>query len=92
MRTVHKYQLSDESGVNVINTHASARVVHVAMQHDVITAWVEIDTEDRPATMTLHVIGTGQSIPVPDVEHVGTAITASNNLVFHVYARPAEVA
>lgn len=88
MRTVHKYVLT--GSVNEVSTFEGARFVHVANQHDEITVWAEVNTMERECMATLHVVGTGGEVPV-GARFVGTALMASGNYVFHVYATtPAE--
>lgn len=84
MKTIFKYQLLSDQ--NPIVTHTGARIVHIAIQHDMITAWAEVETTNDPETLMLYVVGTGQPIPLAAIDHVGSSMTDSGNFVFHVYA------
>lgn len=89
MRTVHKYVL--DATENPVPTYEGARFVHVANQREQITVWAEVNTLERECMTTLHVVGTGGEVP-NGTRHVGTAVMAGGDFVFHVYAptTPAE--
>lgn len=62
-------------------------VVLVASQlaADLVFVWTEEDVDDpRPPMRRARVYGTGQSIPDPSDEHVGSALAGP--FVWHVYA------
>lgn len=86
MRTVHKYVLTEPS--QEVMLRSGCRFLHVDNQNENITLWVEVDTERPPRKRWVHVVGTGQEIPAPFAEHVGSALMARGMFVFHVYAEP----
>lgn len=69
----------------------AGRVVHVACRGDdidVVTVWTE-ETDETKKTVgrRARVYGTGQPVPAGD-EHIGTAVTSTGRLVWHLYSRP----
>jgi hypothetical protein len=62
------------------------KVVLVACQSsaDVVQVWTEEWVGVDPLVRRARVYGTGQPVPVHD-EHVGSALTASGHLVWHVF-------
>lgn len=85
MRTVHKYALTEPT--NKVSTFEGARFIHVANQREQVTVWAEVNTMERECLANLHIVGTGGEVPSGG-RFVGSALMASGNLVFHVYAEP----
>lgn len=83
MKTIHKYLLNATE--NRVSTFEAVRFLHVANQREQITVWAEVDTLTRECTRTLHVVGTGDEVPVA-VDYVGSALMAGGDFVFHIYA------
>ena len=83
MRTVHKYVLTQVE--NEIETHAGARFLHVANQREQICVWAEVNTDLSRVTATLFVVGTGNPVPARAKTHLGSAVMADGDFIFHVY-------
>lgn len=61
-------------------------VVQVAVQHDpsIVTVWTEESIPRRPSQRQVMIYGTGFEVP-GHAKHLGSCITASGTLVWHVY-------
>jgi hypothetical protein len=92
MKRVLKYTIPVDDQAHAVAGrfwHPFGPVVHVACQDgpNSVQVWAETVTDDDLVTETtrdLKVYGTGQPVPLR-AGHVGTAITASGALVWHVY-------
>jgi hypothetical protein len=93
-RTIWKFALWE-------NWHSGGDMVRIAMPHgavvrfagaqfDVPTVWAEVDPTEPLTDRIFEVCGTGHPLqPDPDGKRVylGTAITNSGNLVWHIHER-----
>lgn len=62
----------------------SGPIVHVATRDPNLVELWAINTNEPPSTRGFRVFGTGQPLP-PDVAHIGTALTAGGQLVWHLF-------
>lgn len=83
-RQVWKFPLDEPGHGQQVAMPAGATIVHVDTQHDRWCVWAEVDPDAPTVVRRFHVAGTGQPIP-PSARHVGTALTSSGFLVWHVY-------
>lgn len=91
MRQVFKYQFHGVGdslmvGVPLASHDGPGPVVHVAMQHERPTVWIEADPSLDSVPRTFVIVGTGQTIP-PQGRHCGTFFDGP--FVWHVYEVPA---
>lgn len=86
-RVVWKYQLDRFSMSADIEVPNGSRIVHVGMQKDRITLWIELDPNSKDLIKRrFYAIGTGH--PVGEwLQHIGT--TQDGAFVWHVYAEKA---
>lgn len=96
MKTIHKFELVSPINTltNYIETHAGAKVRHVAIVTKLdpsetsprkVNIWAEVDTS-RPIVreaLKIKAFATGQEIPQKDVEFLATVIDGSD--VWHIY-------
>ena len=86
IRQVWKYPLPPEAFERpvAVEMPRGARLVHVAVQRDVVCLWFEVLVREPRRTERFQVYGTGWDID-PYREHVGTGMSQSGTLVWHVY-------
>lgn len=84
MKTVWKYQLVIRDGLQHLSIPEGARIVHVGMQWDTPTFWLEVNPEAALEFRTFQVYGTGHEIPNSNI-FIGTAV--GNPFVWHIYER-----
>ena len=85
MKQVWKYPLF--SPVSAVGMPRGAEILHVASQGGVPTLWALVDSAEPREQRTFVVVPTGS--PVEEgLAHVGTALL-SDDLVFHIFERPA---
>lgn len=92
-RTIHKYAIPFASGTGEhgrfsIETHEEGKFLHVALQPHpmggpVPVIWAEVDTDSKPETEELVVLGTGSEVP-KGAQHLGTWLDGP--FVWHLYA------
>lgn len=83
MKTIHKYQLTD----NVIKMRLDAQVLTAQIQRGEICLWAMVNDEAPMEEREFRIIGTGH--PVNEswrLIYIGTVQT-SDGLVFHVFER-----
>lgn len=79
MRTVYKYALDFSCEIP-----QGAKLVHVGKDpNNVFCAWFEVETENPTATVTFHMVGTGNQIP-PGAQHIASLV--GDPFVWHIYA------
>lgn len=88
-KTIYKYDLTaafNQNGVISIKAPKDAKWLYVAVQpHTGLCAWAQVNI-DEPAEQvphTLHIIGTGHTVP-DNVAYIGSVIDGA--FVWHVYA------
>ena len=95
MKTIHKYRLREETGIQVlIQSIYPNKVLSCADQRGFPTVWVEVDlgTFDSANLSTVQVmtVETGKEMPsVPDglvPRFIGTCVSDGGNYVLHIYA------
>lgn len=63
----------------------SGPIIHVATRHeDCVEIWFINDPAAETETRAFRVVGTGHTMPPALATHVGTAITPSGRLVWHL--------
>ena len=86
MRTVHKFTLDTVVETQQLSLPVGADVVHVGLQADMVTLWVELDTEVQTKMLRpFRLCMTGGRIP-EGFEYRGTI--RNNGIVVHVYEGP----
>lgn len=89
MKTIFKYPLN--VGHNDVRMPATAQVLCVQAQRNVITLWAEVPVangqgyEPENETRTFVVYGTGRPIPNNPGRYIGTVQQLAGELVWHVY-------
>lgn len=83
---VWKYRMPDPGEKAWVWMPAGARLLHVAMQSDEITAWALVNPLAPVARRTFATVGTGHPVPAETPEHVGTVLVGG--FVWHVFAEP----
>jgi len=90
MRTVYKYNLTDQGIVLKLELPEGAKVLLVAQQGRGVYAWIEVDTSRPIEERTFIITGTGERLPETDgpLEHIGSATADYNGtFVFHFWER-----
>jgi hypothetical protein len=86
-RTIFRQVISLNDRWNTI--YLSGPIVHVATRHeDCVEIWFIDDPAAEARPRTLRVYGTGHAIDEPRAEHVGSAVTPSGRLVWHLMELP----
>ncbi len=85
-RTIHKYPLRVQEGLQQVSMPMGAVIRFVANQGDVLTMWAEVDRRLPMTPVSICVVGTGWPIPNDHTVYVGTA--GIGPFVWHVYRRP----
>jgi hypothetical protein len=83
-KTIYKYELQIQAGIQSLMMAQGANVVLVANQSERLTLWVEFTLNAPMITRQFLVFGTGHTIR-EDTRYVGSAIFANGNFVWHVY-------
>lgn len=86
-RQIFRINLDGEEGWREVTLRRGAELLFIGSQTDQLRLWVEMD-ETKPPTRTEIWVGHDGS-EVPDVKllYLGSAISTSGQLVWHVYAR-----
>lgn len=63
MKTIYKYEIGLNDGVNIC-THTGIKPLSVNIQNGKACMWAMIDTNAHPTIIKIHIIGTGQPIPL----------------------------
>ena len=63
MKTIYKYEIGFNDGVNLC-TYTGIKPLSVNIQDGKVCMWAMIDTNEYPAIIKIHIIGTGQPIPL----------------------------
>jgi len=90
MKTIYKYQLKTDEGVQEIPMPTGARILTVALQNGIPTLWVEVDPDEEPDARRFCIYPTGQPIGVEnpvDRNYIGTFQIGGliDTLVGHVF-------
>lgn len=85
MKTIWKYTLR-VGQVNQLTLPRTKKILHVGNQREEICVWFEVDTlyELSEKEHSFVVVGTGQVVE-SNWHHIGSAIFAGGDLVWHVY-------
>jgi hypothetical protein len=84
MRTIHKYAIPQYA---MFQVPEGFKTVHVDNQYELVTVWIEIDTDvTELVTVEWFIVGTGHIIP-DGTEHVGTCLAHHGEFVWHIYER-----
>lgn len=81
MTKIYKYILNPETSLNL---PASAKILHVAAQHDDICLWALVDTTLIPIERHFITLPTGATVP-DNAQHLGTSLLYDDTLVFHTF-------
>lgn len=93
MSTIYKYKLlkhiEDQDVMMPIGQHGRIELLHVAFQHDELCLWARVDPGYPERAVRVHVRETGHPMGEGELGayHVGTVLSASQNLVLHVWAQ-----
>lgn len=83
MRTVHRYVVPVNDEAHRIEL--TGPIIHVATRaEEHVELWAVVDTDADPTVHTFLVVGTGQPMPDSAKCVVGSAITPSGRLVWHL--------
>jgi hypothetical protein len=64
----------------------SGPIVHVGTRgEDYVEVWFIEDSDGTPTERAFRVVGTGHSLAPALAHHIGTAVTPSGRLVWHVF-------
>lgn len=86
MRRVLRWAIPADDEWHEVN--ANGGIVHVATRAEPYAEVWTIVHDDRPEEKRmLRAYGTGQPVTATDAAYVGTAVTPSGRLVWHVFAR-----
>lgn len=95
MNTIHKYILTtrDDQDISMPSGPSGIQLLHVAFQHGDLCLWARVDPGYPTRDVRVHIRGTGH--PMGEAElgarHIGTVMSTSGNLVFHVFANTDEM-
>lgn len=82
---IGKFPLNLDSGV--ILAPANANLISVHVQRDQVCIWGEMDSDARPVSRKVYVMGTGQVLPPDRGRFLGTVVTEGGALIWHIYDR-----
>lgn len=83
MKTIHRYVVPANDLPHQIEL--TGPIVHVATRAEVhVELWAVVDPEAAPTAHAFQVIGTGHPMPEGARTVVGTAVTPSGRLVWHL--------
>jgi len=84
MKTIYKYPLTSCTGIGAytISIPKKSRLLCVGTQHDTITIWAEVDTDEIVVTRKFKILGTGWELP-ENLIYLGTVFIGA--CVWHVY-------
>lgn len=85
-KAIYKYNLELDTGAqNILMLGVRPKVVHVDIQHERVTLWVEVDPADKSYVSTFKIVATGETYAgEDDWEHVGTFMQYNGSFVWHV--------
>lgn len=83
--SIWKYHLV-VSDLQLIEMPLGAKILHVGLQSDQITVWVEVPLGKELVNRAFGIYGTGFVLGLDGCEHVGT-VQMPNGLVWHVFDR-----
>jgi hypothetical protein len=85
VRSVHRWEVPVDGYWHAVEY--TAAILHVASRRpEMVKFWAITDDRLTPQVREYRVFGTGQPLP-PDGEHVGTALAAEGQLVWHLFER-----
>lgn len=88
-RQIYRAVIPVDGAWHILELHGP--IVHTAARGEgAVEIWFIDDPAADPALRTLQVFGTGEPLPVDAGEHIGTAITPSARLVWHLFEQAAE--
>ena len=83
--TIYRYEVPVDDRWHTLRL--SGPIVHVAArQLDVVEVWA-LATGNPEHESQFRAFGTGHPLPAERIRHVGTALTASGRLVWHLFER-----
>ncbi len=72
MTTIHKYQI-DITDSQTIPIPLGGKIIHAGLDpRGTPCLWAVVDTQSPKAPIFVYVVGTGNPMPLHDVQHVGT--------------------
>jgi hypothetical protein len=87
VRTVWKYQLEWTADPQTLRIPYRSMVLlgpHIAVQHEKLCLWAEVETDDDPREYTFLIRGTGHEVP-DSADYLGSALTEGGHFVWHVF-------
>ena len=92
MKTIYKYTLDiTQDEPHVLTMPTGAEIIHVQDQYgaDQVMLWAVVDTGRESCERRFDIFGTGDQMPEDALhhEHIGSTVTASGSLVWHVFER-----
>lgn len=83
MRTIYRYVVPVDDQAHLIVL--TGPIVHVATRSEAtVEFWAVADSDGEPTTHWLQVIGTGHPMSESAVNVIGTAVTPTGRLVWHL--------
>ena len=72
-------------GLQYVEMPVGAKILYVAQQYDQVCLWAKINTNALKERRTIHVAGTGHSIPDCGMNYIGSVMMDGGAMVFHVF-------
>ncbi len=83
MSVIFKYPLVHE-GRQQIMIPENHRILDVQLQRGILCLWAEVDEgSDRKEVIEIHIVGTGQDMPLGKCEHISTV--QQGEYVWHIF-------
>lgn len=85
-RAIYKYpiEITDSQVIELQTEYPAIDILHIAMQGDVLTMWVEVDLDVPAQPVPIFVVGTGHKLPVDAQMHLAT-VQDPHGFVWHIY-------
>lgn len=85
-RVIYKYplEITDSQVIELQTEFPAIDILHIAMQDDVLTMWVEVDLDVPAQSVPIFVVGTGHKLPTDAQMHLAT-VQDPHGFVWHIY-------
>lgn len=88
MKTIHKYELNAQAGLQEVRVRAHATLLKLAVQGNKIMLWYEVDTLEAWQTINFAIYETGQAFLSeikPRCKYLDTVQLDGRDWVLHIY-------
>jgi len=83
---IYKYPITDPKDYIELSLPKNAVILHFGYQNHAFQVWAFVDPQAESETRIFRFAGTGHPInPKQKLHFIGTAITPSGHLVFHLF-------